>query len=110
MHYVRLDWCVGAAVLAAVAVGVGCMGGQSASTPDGEPSVGDRSAAVWDGETEDDRVVRIDPRTLRIVRTLHLGGAVPSVAFGFGSVWAAVRGGSVVRFEPGRRLSLVEPK
>jgi hypothetical protein len=42
-------------------------------------------------------VLRIDPATLRIVEVLHLGGNVPSVAFGFGSVWAPVASGSVVR-------------
>ena len=55
------------------------------------------SAAVWDGGVSDDRVVGIDPETLRIVETLHLGGEVPAVAFGFGSVWAPVRAGWVVR-------------
>jgi DNA-binding beta-propeller fold protein YncE len=54
------------------------------------------SAAAWDDTAEDDRVMRIDPRTLRIVQTLQLGGNVPSVAFGFGSVWVPVGTGSVI--------------
>lgn len=48
--------------------------------------------------------MRIDPRTLRIVQTLHLGGSVPSVTFGFGSVWAPVTTSSVVvRIAPAAR-------
>jgi DNA-binding beta-propeller fold protein YncE len=63
----------------------------------GAGSIWSSSAAVWDDGTEDGRVVRIDPETLEIVQTLRAGGQVPSVTFGFGSVWAAVRSGSVVR-------------
>jgi DNA-binding beta-propeller fold protein YncE len=62
------------------------------------------SAEAWGDTTKDDRVMRIDPRTLRIVQTLHLGGNVPSVAFGFGSVWVPVGTGSVVvRIAPAAR-------
>jgi hypothetical protein len=35
------------------------------------------SAADWGDATRDDRVLRIDPATLRVVQTLHLGGNVP---------------------------------
>jgi len=48
------------------------------------------------GTTQDDCVLRIDPRTLRVAQVLQLGGNVPSVAFGFGSLWVPVGGGSVV--------------
>jgi outer membrane protein assembly factor BamB len=60
------------------------------------------SAAGWAGGfgTRDDRVLRIDPATLEIVETLHVGGNVPSVGFGFGSVWAADQTGRVVRITP----------
>jgi hypothetical protein len=54
-------------------------------------------AAAWGDATRDDRVLRIDPRTLGGVQVLHLGGNVPSVTFGLGSVWAAVSTGAVVR-------------
>jgi hypothetical protein len=54
------------------------------------------SAAAWGGTTQDDRVLRIDPRTLRVAQVLQLGGNVPSVAFGFGSVWVPVGTESVV--------------
>ena len=56
------------------------------------------AGSLWSGsasvrrEEHDDRVVRIDPKTLRIVQILHVGGDVPDVAFGFGSVWAAAPG------------------
>jgi len=66
----------------------------------GAGSIWSSSAAAWGDTTKDDRVVRIDPRTLRIVQTLHLGGNVPSLTFGLGSVWAAVGSGSVVRIAP----------
>jgi DNA-binding beta-propeller fold protein YncE len=61
------------------------------------------SAAAWGDATRDDRVMRIDPRTLAVVQTMHLGGNVPSLTFGLGSVWAAVSSGSVVRITPGAR-------
>jgi outer membrane protein assembly factor BamB len=61
------------------------------------------SSGAWGGTTEDDRVMRIDPRTLRVVQVLRLGGNVPSVAFGFGSVWVPVSTGSVVRIAPAAR-------
>jgi hypothetical protein len=50
---------------------------------------------------QDDRVVRIDPRTLTIAQTFHLGGNASAVAFGFGSLWAALQTGQVVRIRPG---------
>jgi hypothetical protein len=40
--------------------------------------------------------MRIDPWTLRIAQVLHLAGNVPSVAFGFGSLWVPVGTESVV--------------
>jgi DNA-binding beta-propeller fold protein YncE len=54
------------------------------------------SAAAW-SDSRDDRVIAVDPETLKIVQTLRFGGNVPAVAFGFGSVWAPVRAGWVVR-------------
>ena len=57
------------------------------------------SEAAWQGEP-DDRVVRIDPGTLRIVESVHVGANVASVAFGFGSAWAALSSGEVVRISP----------
>jgi hypothetical protein len=69
----------------------------------GAHSIWSSSAAQWSGEEgrRDDRVLRIDPETLRIVDILHVGGVVPSVAFGFGSAWAADTTGNVVRIDPG---------
>jgi DNA-binding beta-propeller fold protein YncE len=62
----------------------------------GAGAIWSSSAEAWSGTTRDDRVLRIDPATLRIVQILHLGGNVPSVAFGLGSVWVPVGTGSVV--------------
>jgi hypothetical protein len=45
-------------------------------------------------------VVRIDPKTLAIADTFHVGGNVSAVAFGFGSLWAASQAGQVVRLTP----------
>jgi DNA-binding beta-propeller fold protein YncE len=56
------------------------------------------SAAVWSNPaTQDDRVARIDPATLAVTATYHLGGNVSAVAYGFGSLWATVQPGQVVR-------------
>jgi hypothetical protein len=69
----------------------------------GAGSIWSSSAAVWGtGTTQatlDDRVVRIDPRTLAVAETFHLGGNVSAVAFGFGSLWAA-QAAQVVRITP----------
>jgi hypothetical protein len=34
------------------------------------------------------------------VEILHVGGTVPNVGFGFGSVWAAEQTGRVMRIRP----------
>jgi hypothetical protein len=69
----------------------------------GAGSIWSSPAAVWKDETMlatlDDRVVRIDPKTLAIVATFHLGGNVSAVAFGFGSLWAT-QTGQVTRITP----------
>ena len=67
----------------------------------GGGSIWSSSAAVWEDRTaQDDRVVRIDPRTLAVVDTFHLGGNASAVAFGFGSLWVTVQTGEVVRIVP----------
>jgi DNA-binding beta-propeller fold protein YncE len=69
----------------------------------GAGSIWSGSAAVWSNATaHDDRVVRIDPATLAVTQTFHLGGNVSAVAFGFGSLWATVQPGLVVRLTPAR--------
>jgi DNA-binding beta-propeller fold protein YncE len=68
----------------------------------GAGSIWSGSAAVWEDEAaQDDRVVRIDPKTLAIADTFHVGGNASAVAFGFGSLWAALQTGQVVRITPG---------
>jgi DNA-binding beta-propeller fold protein YncE len=69
----------------------------------GGGSIWSSSAAPWESGKKDDRVVRIDPKTLAVVETFHVGGNASSVAFGFGSVWAAVQTGEVVRITPAPR-------
>jgi DNA-binding beta-propeller fold protein YncE len=70
----------------------------------GAGSIWSSSAAAWTGpyDRRDDRVLRIDPATLKVAEVIHVGGNVPSVAFGFGSAWAADQDGRVVRITPGR--------
>ena len=63
----------------------------------GAGSLWSTSAAVWEQGVQDDRVVRIDLKTLAVAETLHVGGNASSVAFGFGSAWAALETGEVVR-------------
>jgi hypothetical protein len=70
----------------------------------GAGSIWSGSAAVWEDEAaRDDRVVRIDPTTLGIAERFHVGGNVSAVAFGFGSLWAALQTGQVVRITPEHR-------
>ena len=64
----------------------------------GAGSIWSPSAGSWSGS--DDRVMRIELPTLAISEILHLGADVHSLAFGFGSLWAAVRTGQVVRVTP----------
>jgi DNA-binding beta-propeller fold protein YncE len=68
----------------------------------GARSIWSSSAAQWSGATgrRDDRVLRIDPASLAIAEVVHVGGNVPSIAFAFGSVWAADNVGRVVRITP----------
>jgi hypothetical protein len=69
----------------------------------GAGSIWSGSAAVWaDPAAQDDQVVRIDPKTLAITQTYHLGGNASAVAFGFGSLWAAAQSGELVRITPRR--------
>jgi hypothetical protein len=69
----------------------------------GAGSIWSSPAAVWKDETTqatpDDRVVRIDPKTLAIVQTFHLGANVSAVTFGFGSLWVT-QAGQIVRIAP----------
>ncbi len=66
----------------------------------GRGSIWSSSAAAWEGGRRDDRVVRIDPKRLAVVETFRLGANASSVAFGFGSLWAALQTGEVVRITP----------
>jgi streptogramin lyase len=70
----------------------------------GAGSIWSGSSRIWGGRPQenDDRVLRIDPRSLKLVATIHVGGNVPGVAFGFGSVWAAAGNGQLVRIDPRR--------
>jgi hypothetical protein len=70
----------------------------------GAGSIWSGSAAVWEDEAaRDDQVVRIDPTTPGIAERFHVGGNVSAVAFGFGSLWAALQTGQVVRITPEHR-------
>jgi hypothetical protein len=54
---------------------------------------------AWGDSIDDDRVFRIDPGTLAIVETFHVGGNPADIAFGHGSGWVAVRTGMIARLD-----------
>jgi hypothetical protein len=67
----------------------------------GAGSIWSGSAAAWEDEAaQDDRLVRINPKRLAIAEIFHVGGNVSAVASGFGSTWAALQNGQVVRITP----------
>ena len=48
------------------------------------------AGAVWVADAENETVVRIDPSTSRVVRTIPLGGLPTALAAGPTGVWVAV--------------------
>ncbi|MGI9603002.1 MAG: Vgb family protein [Acidimicrobiales bacterium] len=59
--------------------------------------------AVWVASTDRDEVVRIDPRTNRIVASVPVEASPTGVAIGAGAVWVASREtGLVLRIDPAR--------
>ncbi len=60
------------------------------------------AGAVWVVNADDETVLRIDPKTKRVVKTIGgLGTDLTSIAFGSGSVWVAGgNDGTVVRIDP----------
>ena len=57
---------------------------------------------MWVVNADDETVLRIDPKTKRVVKTIGgLGKDLTSIAFGSGSVWVAGgNDGTVVRIDP----------
>ncbi len=57
---------------------------------------------MWVVNADDETVLRIDPKTKRVVKTIGgLGNDLTSIAFGYGSVWVAGgNDGTVVRIDP----------
>ena len=48
------------------------------------------AGAVWVANADDQTVLRIDPKTFKVVKTIGgLGSEVTDIAVGFGSVWVA---------------------
>jgi DNA-binding SARP family transcriptional activator/streptogramin lyase len=60
--------------------------------------------AVWVANADDQTIVRIDPKTRKVVKTIGgLGTDVSDVAVGFGSVWVAGgNDGTLTRIDPGQ--------
>jgi DNA-binding SARP family transcriptional activator/streptogramin lyase len=58
--------------------------------------------AVWVANGDDQTVLRLDPETFEVVKTIGgLGSEVTDVAVGYGSVWVAGgNGGTVTRIDP----------
>jgi YVTN family beta-propeller protein len=48
------------------------------------------AGSVWVTNYEDGTLVRIDPKTLTVVKTIHVGSHPSGVAFGAGRVWVTV--------------------
>ncbi len=58
--------------------------------------------AVWVANADDQTVLRIDPKTFKVVKTIGgLGNEVTDIAVGFGSVWVAGgNDGTLTRIDP----------
>jgi DNA-binding beta-propeller fold protein YncE len=69
----------------------------------GGGSIWSGSSSAWENPaSRDDRLMRIDPKSLALQTTYHLGANVAAVGYGFGSVWAALANGELVRLNAGR--------
>jgi DNA-binding beta-propeller fold protein YncE len=67
--------------------------------------------SAWIACKEQSRVIRVDTRTGRTVRSVRLGAPVIAVASGFSSIWALDSGGTLYRLHPSsarvvRRIAL----
>jgi DNA-binding SARP family transcriptional activator/streptogramin lyase len=60
------------------------------------------AGAVWVANADDQTVLRIDPKTFKVVKTIGgLGNEVTDIAVGFGSVWVAGgNDGTLTRIDP----------
>jgi streptogramin lyase len=60
------------------------------------------AGAIWVANADDQTVLRIDPKTFKVVKTIGgLGSEVTDIAVGFGSVWVAGgNDGTVTRIDP----------
>ncbi len=59
------------------------------------------AGGVWVADSEDDAVVRIDPTTQSVTRTIAVGRSPAGIAIGAGSIWVADSGdGTVTRIDP----------
>jgi YVTN family beta-propeller protein len=46
--------------------------------------------AVWVANRTDSTIMRIDPRTNKVVKTIHVGGRPEGLAAGSDTVWVSV--------------------
>src|SRR5439155_610693 len=60
------------------------------------------AGAIWVANADDQTVLRINPRTFKVVKTIGgLGSEVTDIAVGFGSVWVAGgNDGTLTRIDP----------
>jgi hypothetical protein len=69
----------------------------------GGGSIWSASSSAWENPAaRDDGLMRIDPKSLALQTTYHLGANVLAVGYGFGSVWAALANRELVRLNAGR--------
>jgi hypothetical protein len=59
-----------------------------------------RESSAWIACKQQSRVIRVDTRTGKAIRSVRLGGPVIAVAAGFGSIWALDAGATLYRLNP----------
>jgi YVTN family beta-propeller protein len=77
--------------------------------PGASLSVAVGEGAVWVANFEDDTVLRIDPRSMKVVAEIPVGRDPFSVATGEGAVWVVNRYGTATRVDPRSNRAVEEP-
>ncbi len=94
-------------VAAAVAIPIFAFGGGSgggslsALSANSVGVVNPATGAIWIGDSAENRVVRLDPKTSGVTQTIGVGSGPGGLAFGGGAVWVAnTLDGTVSRIDP----------
>ena len=74
---------------------------QTSTAVNGPSGIAVGAGGVWVADSQDDAVVRIDPTTQSVTRTIAVGRTPAGIAIGAGSIWVADSGdGTVTRIDP----------